>query len=123
MLRTGSAVSAALTAAVLVGCGSEVSSPDSVPAPAATESTAPTPTEWRGDARGPVREDPNRRLLRCLHATTVPVEGEPSPSVPDPSPEIEPHFWFPLYLECPPAVGLLEEPPEPDAEPDFQPLS
>ena len=122
VLRGGSAVTAVMTAALLVGCGSEVSSAHDVPKLAASDSGAPSATQWPEPERGPVLREPGPRQLRCLHSTTLPLKGQPSPSLPDPSPQVEPHFWFPLYVECPPAVGLLEEPPEVDQEPGIQPL-
>ena len=112
--RVGSAASVVLLAGLLVGCGSETASPDGASAP---ESTA---SDSAGPEGGPVLQDPNRRLVRCLHSSTVPAEGDttlaapspapsPAPSLPDSSREIDPHFWLPFYVECPTAE-LDQEP-------------
>lgn len=122
LFRAGGASAAVvLLAGLLAGCGSA----DGRTAVDESGTGSKSPTAAESEGRVPeaslLRQG---KPMRCLHSETVPAEGESAPSEPAPSPEIdEPHFWFPFFVECDPAVSLDEAPRGVDQEPGIQPLS
>ena len=121
VLRAGSAVAVAMVASLLGGCGSD----DRHAVDLTSSSTAAPSAASVSDGSSPAPRLERPPLQRCLHASTVPVEGEPSPLEPGPEPEtdLEPRFWLPFYVECDPGVPLLGGPPELDRQPGTQPRS
>ena len=117
VVRAGSAATVVLLALLLGACGPE----DRYVADPASSSAAAATAASPSDGTGPAVRVERPRILRCLHASTVPVEGEPSAPVPDPGTDLEPRFWLPLYVECEPGPSLLAEPPEPHGQSGTQP--
>ena len=121
LFRAGSAASFVLLAGLLGGCGSA----DGRSAVDESGTGSESPSAAESDSRVPeaslLRQG---NPMRCVHSDTVPAEDDSSPSVPAPRPEIDdPHFWFPFFVECDPAVSLDEAPRDVDQEPGIQPLS
>jgi hypothetical protein len=106
-LRVGTAASGLLMAGLLVGCGTTEGRTASDSGP--SDSSAPSATAALEDAPG-ARPGPHPGLVRCLHAGTVPADGETLSSLPDPTPHIDGPFWFPFNDECPPTFELQDEP-------------
>ena len=116
VVRAGSVAAVALVAALLGGCGpGDRYAAD--PASSGSAATAANPSD--GTSPAPRFERP--RMLRCLHASTVPVVDEPSTLVPEPGTDLEPRIWLPLYVECEPGPSQLVEPSELHGPPGTQP--
>ena len=121
LFRAGSAATVVLLAGLLVGCGSADGRSAVDDNGTGSKSPSAAESERRVPEASLLRQG---QPMRCLHSSTVPAEGESSPSVPAPSPEIDdPQFWFPFFVECDPAVSLDEAPRDVHQEPGIQPLS